>query len=710
MQRLRWNAGFLATRVARRTLFNFLSAALLPVLLSSLLGVWFVRKSLTDEAGERVDRTADAASLIVLRQLNTIEGRQGSDSADTFTTPTVDSLTTTERQKLASGGTVLRLKHAADEVGKPASVPVLMLKQTADGSIRTRRVNSEDLWAPLDELVDGDRADLCVFSTVPLQILHCTETIADADRETLLRIAGDSTTVQRSASAVVANAAFQERATTAANLIASSRELYLRYEFAADGWRVIAVENRATALAPASTAVTSLLLLIGLATVSAFAFAHAQIRRSTQPLEALHDATQRIGEGNLHTFVSISSNDEYGQLGSAFNTMTSTLARQFTLLTAMDEVDAVVLSASELHAIAEIALNGLRKVDGVEAVAAALLNGMSESEMMCWSASRADDVPRSADAHLTAHERDRMFACPRQFVVASDIVADCESFSWIPALRESDRAVFPLLHDGVLMGAVGVSLPRDVTVADRLMADVRRIGDRLALGIANVRMLDQLNALSSGTLLAFARAIDANSPWTAGHSERVTQLSIALGKKLGLSANDLATIYRGGLMHDVGKIGIAPAVLDKAGRLTDEERALIEKHPEIGERILRPIPGFADALPIVRSHHERFNGTGYPDRLVGENIPWLARIVAVADVYDALASDRPYRAGLSQRATITIIEGESGKHFDPRVVDALLALDRENSAALMHQAFLRELPARVGVARETPHPVPAVIS
>ena len=252
------------------------------------------------------------------------------------------------------------------------------------------------------------------------------------------------------------------------------------------------------------------------------------------------------------------------------------------------------------------------------------------------------------------------------------------------------RVVFPLINDGELLGAISVAFapqfaPPCTTLNEDLIV-VRRIADRVGLGIANVRLLDRLNALSSGTLLAFARAIDANSPWTAGHSERVTQLAIALGRQLDLAPSELSTLYRGGLMHDIGKIGIPPAVLDKDGSLDDSERALIEKHPEIGERILRPIPAFADALGIVRSHHERFDGMGYPDRLAGEEIPWLARILAVAgDVFDAMASDRPYRAGLSHRATITMIEGNAGTHFDPRVVDALLGLERTDPAAFSRQ-------------------------
>ncbi|MCC7051648.1 MAG: HD domain-containing protein [Gemmatimonadaceae bacterium] len=184
--------------------------------------------------------------------------------------------------------------------------------------------------------------------------------------------------------------------------------------------------------------------------------------------------------------------------------------------------------------------------------------------------------------------------------------------------------------------------------------------------------LQRLDALQAGTVLAFARAIDANSPWTAGHSERVTTVALEIGRTLHLSAADLDTLRRGGLLHDIGKIAVPPEILDKARRLSDEEWVVMRRHPVVGCEILAPIPAFADTLPIVRWHHERMDGTGYPDQLRGEEIPWLARIAAVADVFDALASHRPYRAGLSTREACDIIQRSSGTHFDPRVVHAFM--------------------------------------
>jgi putative nucleotidyltransferase with HDIG domain len=202
----------------------------------------------------------------------------------------------------------------------------------------------------------------------------------------------------------------------------------------------------------------------------------------------------------------------------------------------------------------------------------------------------------------------------------------------------------------------------------------RRIADQVALALANTRLVERLNSMSWGTLDTLARSIDAVSPWTAGHSERVTRLGLAVGRQLGLSAEQLDQLHRGGLLHDVGKIGVPTSILDKPGKLDDAEFAAVRAHPVIGARILEPIHAYADVIPIVRHHHERFDGTGYPDKLAGEGIPYLARVLSVADVYDALVSHRPYRDGWKHEAAVAYIDQRASIEFDPDVVAAFLAL------------------------------------
>lgn len=186
--------------------------------------------------------------------------------------------------------------------------------------------------------------------------------------------------------------------------------------------------------------------------------------------------------------------------------------------------------------------------------------------------------------------------------------------------------------------------------------------------------LKGLEQLDVGTLMALARAIDAKSAWTAGHSERVTNLALKIGNVMGLPARHLQIVHRGGLLHDIGKIGTPATILDKPSPLDPEETKIMQDHVRIGVRILEPVPCFREILPMVAQHHEWFDGSGYPAGLAGENIGLHARILTVADSYDAIISDRPYRQGISKQEAIEILEGKAGRQFDPTVIDVFRRL------------------------------------
>ena len=160
---------------------------------------------------------------------------------------------------------------------------------------------------------------------------------------------------------------------------------------------------------------------------------------------------------------------------------------------------------------------------------------------------------------------------------------------------------------------------------------------------------------SQSVVFAFARAAEAKSPYTQGHAERVTEYALALAAQLGLSAPEQDVLRRGGLLHDIGKISIPDAILDKPGKLTEDEMRIMAQHPVQGVKIIEPLQSLHDVIPLVRWHHERLDGRGYPDGLQGDAIPLLVRILTVADVYDALSSDRPYRAALPHAECLEIL-------------------------------------------------------
>ena len=174
-------------------------------------------------------------------------------------------------------------------------------------------------------------------------------------------------------------------------------------------------------------------------------------------------------------------------------------------------------------------------------------------------------------------------------------------------------------------------------------------------------------------LFALAAAAEAKDAYTERHAERVADAALRLGTRMGLHEADLVALYRGGLIHDIGKLGVPDAILLKPGPLNAEEERQMRAHPVIGESIVKRLPSAADVLPIIRNHHERFDGGGYPDGLCGHKIPLLARIVSVCDAYDVLVIDRPYRPRLNSDEASDILMRGAGQQWDRELVSLLLS-------------------------------------
>ncbi len=183
------------------------------------------------------------------------------------------------------------------------------------------------------------------------------------------------------------------------------------------------------------------------------------------------------------------------------------------------------------------------------------------------------------------------------------------------------------------------------------------------------------------SLLGLASALEAKDPYTRGHSERVGFWGRRLAEALGLPVAEIDMVAQAGLLHDIGKIGVPETVLRKRGPLDHDEWALMRNHPLVGAQIVAPFDFFAEGALVIRHHHERWDGSGYPDGLVGAAIPLGARIVAVADVFDALTSDRPYRPALPRAAALAYLTDEAGRTLDADVVAVLLGLVRVTEPA-----------------------------
>ena len=239
--------------------------------------------------------------------------------------------------------------------------------------------------------------------------------------------------------------------------------------------------------------------------------------------------------------------------------------------------------------------------------------------------------------------------CPqvRQIIVVS--LAEGENlFGYLAAVNHVDDAEF---------GTVEASL-------------LSSVGAILGIHSGNIELYRQQSELLEGIIRALTSAIDAKDPYTCGHSDRVARVAVRLAEELGCDAKTCDTIYLAGLLHDIGKIGIDDGVLRKPGKLSEEEYEHIKTHAEIGHKILGDLKKLDDVLPVVLHHHEAWDGGGYPHRLDAQKIPSSARIVAVADAFDAMSSDRPYRQGLPEEKIDGIFRSGAGRQWDPEVIDA----------------------------------------
>jgi len=230
--------------------------------------------------------------------------------------------------------------------------------------------------------------------------------------------------------------------------------------------------------------------------------------------------------------------------------------------------------------------------------------------------------------------------------------------------------------------------------------EIRELTDSFNHAAASIQDgRDQLVRAYVEFVSSLASALDARDPYTAGHSQRVSEYSCAIARAMAVPADELEIIRVGALLHDIGKIGISDAVLQKPGKLTAEEEALIQQHPVIGRKILECVQGFDAYLQVVELHHENWGGGGYPRGLTGEETPRSARIVKVADAYDAMTSDRPYRRGMRHEEAVRILEKCAGTQLDPSAVQAFLSLGEDPMLDSLHRL---SAVVRTGAAQETP--------
>jgi putative nucleotidyltransferase with HDIG domain len=218
-------------------------------------------------------------------------------------------------------------------------------------------------------------------------------------------------------------------------------------------------------------------------------------------------------------------------------------------------------------------------------------------------------------------------------------------------------------------------------------ADDRKLlvvcASQIAASLENIRLYQQLKAQNLQIISAFADMIDARDPYTRGHSEQVTRYATRLAEVIGFSSEQIERIKYGALLHDIGKIGVRDSVLLKAGQLNDAEVRQVRQHPQIGVGILRHIKSLADVLPIIQSHHERLDGKGYPEGRRSDEIPVEAKIIAIADSFDAMTTNRSYRQAMCSEEAIRVLLRGRGHQWDANLVDAFVAMIKQEGDGLL---------------------------
>lgn len=450
-------------------------------------------------------------------------------------------------------------------------------------------------------------------------------------------------------------------------------QLFLKGRFGSPSWYILIGEKHGEAYASLYRFRNYVILTCALTLWFIMLASSILTRRTLEPLNALKESVRQLSSGQFDNLPVISSRDEFQDLGECFTQMATTIASQIDRQKQMAGTVRNILAALDEQKVVHALLHGLGQIVKADLGSLILFPPNPDDPALCWINSPADghDIQQSYTLEVTAREHLRLELAQN---LCCRIEAD--EFPWLlQHIRVSGQSccyAFPVSVQQRLMASVFL-VYEDSDLPPEDAIHTRQLADQLGVALSNVSLVAELDDLNYGILVALARTVDTNSKWTHGHSERVTLYALALADQLGLSKEDKADLHRAGLLHDLGKVAIPSEILNKAENLTPEEYDLMKKHPEYTARILEPIRVFDQVRAIVEQHHERFDGEGYPKGLRGEEIHLGARILAVADVYDALFSDRPYRDGWSQERVLDHIEQEAGKAFDPLVVEALAA-------------------------------------
>jgi HD-GYP domain-containing protein (c-di-GMP phosphodiesterase class II) len=363
----------------------------------------------------------------------------------------------------------------------------------------------------------------------------------------------------------------------------------------------------------------------------------------------------------------------------------SRLKWQMQQLSILRSIDLAIASGLDLKLLLSMMLDGVMSLIHADAAAALLLNPKTNQlELAAGKGFRSSALQQ---ARLRpGEEYAGRVALERTLIHIPDLQSDQTDFPRLRLFRQENFVTYsgvPLMAKGRVLGVIELLHKSAFTPDSDLRSFLITAAGQAAIAVDNSRMFSELQRSNIELSLAYdaaieglSRALDLREKETKEHTSRVTDLTVNLAARLGVEQSALVHIRRGAILHDVGKLAIPDQILFKPGPLAIEEWEIMCRHPNLAVELLSPVSYLEPALEIPHWHHEKWDGTGYPDGLEGEEIPLAARVFALADVYDALLSQRPYRPPWSKEEAVRYIESEAGKHFDPRLLPEFLTLVR----------------------------------
>jgi HD-GYP domain-containing protein (c-di-GMP phosphodiesterase class II) len=361
----------------------------------------------------------------------------------------------------------------------------------------------------------------------------------------------------------------------------------------------------------------------------------------------------------------------------------SNVQTQLKRITALREIDRAISSSLDMRFSLDVLLNELLSQLGVDAASVLLLNSFNQSlEYATGKGFRTSMIHRT-NVRLGEGLAGRVGA-ERKIMHISDLHTADVHFLRQELINQEKFVEYlgiPLIAKGALKGVLEIFNRIPLGADLDWLNYLETLGGQAAIAIDNAQLFEGMQTSNAelvtaydATIVGWSRAMDLRDKETEGHTQRVTELTVRLAKKIGINQKEIVQIQRGALLHDIGKLGVPDNILLKPDKLDPIEWAAMRQHPKYAYNMLMPIAYLRPALDIPYCHHEKWDGTGYPRGLQGEQIPLAARIFAIVDVWDALRSDRPYREGWSVEKTREYIIGQSGTHFEPQIVEAFLGL------------------------------------